>query len=320
VSAAQAGVLLAEIDTIYAVEYAYVSYLYAREQFALAKDVLRQLEKLHDGFKDPGDDQEKQQALAKVEALTLLTEGRQEEALVGMQRALSSLREAVGADCPFRLLLPGQPLFDGCLVDCQQVVDLALSRRPEILQASIGTEVTGLEISAQKSRLLALSVWTFAAGSDIHANPLPAGVFGPGYRPGAVGPEMPVTINGKRCARVEQAEIYNGRAHSVLEKTQNLIRLETEQAFYRWQEASGKLAKFTRGVEKAQASLKLTNPPDARRLTDYLDTARLVTDLRFEVNRAHYDLRLALIALERVTAGGFCAGLDKVPFEQPAKK
>jgi outer membrane protein TolC len=186
------------------------------------------------------------------------------------------------------------------------------------VQASIGAEVPGLEICAQKARSLALSVWTFVAGSDVHANPLSAPVFGPGYRPGAVGPEMPVTINGKRCARVEQAGIYSSRAHSVLEKTQNLIRLETEQAFYRWQEASGKLAKFSRGLEKAQVSLKLTNPPDARRLTDYLDTARLVTDLRFEVNRARYDLRLALITLERATAGGFCAEVATTP-DSPAR-
>jgi outer membrane protein TolC len=304
VQAAQAGVLQAEIDTIYGVQFSYISYLYAAEQSNLVKDVLAQLDKLRDRFKDAKEEPDKQ-ALAKVEALSLLAEGRQQEALVGRERAMSSLREAIGlaGDCP--LVLVEQPLGTGGAVCEQTVVELALARRPEIVQASIGTEVTDLEVCAQRSRLLALSVWTFAAGSDIHANPLPTASFNPGYRPGAIGLEMPVTINGKRGDRVEQARIYNDRAHSVLEKTQNLIRLETEQAFYRWKEASAKVARFQRGWDRAKAALKLTNPPDARRLTDYLDTARLVTDLRFELNRARYELRVALIALERATGGGF---------------
>jgi len=315
IQAAQAGVLQAEIDTIYGVQFSYVSYLYATEQGNLVKDVLAQLDKLRDRFKDAKEDTDKQ-ALAKVEALSLLAEGRQQEALVGKERALSSLREAIGLDGHCPLLLVEQPLGIGGLVCEQKVVELALARRPEIVQASIGTEVTDLEVCAQRSRLLALSVWTFAAGSDIHANPLPTASFNPGYRPGAIGLEMPITINGKRGDRVEQAKIYNGRAHSVLEKTQNLIRLETEQAFYRWKEASAKVARFQRGWDRAKAALELTTPPDARRLTDYLDTARLVTDLRFELNRARYELCVALIALERATAGGFSACL--VPVKEVA--
>jgi hypothetical protein len=49
---------------------------------------------------------------------------------------------------------------------------------------------------------------------------------------------MPVTLNGKRCDRIEHAQIDNGRAASVLDKTRSLIRLETEQAFLRMQAAS----------------------------------------------------------------------------------
>ncbi len=252
--------------------------------------------------------------------------GRQAEAAVGIERALSTLREAIGVE----EILPVQGqtgLPDpAAKPELQSVVQWALTRRPEIIQASIGTEVADLEVCAQRSRLLALTVWTFAAGSDIHVNPLPTPSYGPNYRPGATGPEMPVTINGMRRDRVEQAEIYHGRALSVLEKTKNLIRLETEQSFYRWKEASAKLAKFKDGVEQARKALpdlekEGTVPTSPAALTTFLDTARLLTDLRLELNRARYDMLIALISLERVTAGGFSAGLEKAPFaEEPSVK
>jgi outer membrane protein TolC len=310
VQAAQAGVTQAEIDTTYAVQFAYISYLYALEQDKLARFVASELDKVHEGLSRAGEDQAQRAALAKVEALKLLTEGRQQEAVVGKERALSLLREAIGLgdDCP--LEVAEQSLSESAAADRQQVVQLALARRPEILQASIGTEVTDLEVCAQQSRRFALTVSTFAIGSDIHANPLPAASFSPGYRPGAIGMEMPVTMNGKRSDRVEQAKIYNGRAHSVLEKTRNLIRLETEQAFLRWQESRKKLELFAAGQKKAERSRGLMPPPQPADLTNYLDIARLGTDLRFEINRARYELRIALIALERATAGGFSAGLE----------
>jgi outer membrane protein TolC len=313
VTAAQASVLRAEIDTIYAVQFSFVSYLYAIDQSRLARDVLSQLKKLRAGFENPKEDRDKRLALARVDALTLLADGRQQEALVGKERALSALREAIGlsGDCP--LALAEKPLNYGGAVNEHQVVELALARRPEVILASIGTEVTDLEVCAQRSRLFALSVWTFAAGSDIHANPLPSASFNhPGYRAGAIGLEMPIKMVGKRDDRVEAAKIYNSRAHSVLEKTRNLLRLECEQAFYRWKEANARVDKFLRGWKLLEETFRnLTDPPDARRLTDFLDTARLVTELRFELNRARYEVQVALIALERATAEGFSAGLDK---------
>jgi hypothetical protein len=316
VTVGQASVLQAEIDTTYAVQFAYISYQYAHIQNRLVQDILAQVNRLESEIKKavPAD----AAMHAKVYALRLLVRGRQAEAVVGMERALSSLREAIGLDdCLHVPLLSGLP-HPSAKPDCLAVVQLALTRRPEIIQASIGTEVTDLEISAQRARLLALSVWTFAAGSDLHVNALPTSSFSPGYRPGAVGPEMPVTINGKRNERVDQASIYHGRACDVLEKTRNLIRLETEQAYLRWKEASAKLAEFAAGVEQARKALpdlekEGTIPQNAGQLTSFLDSARLVTDLRLELNRAHYDMLIALIALERATAGGFCPGLDKAP-------
>jgi hypothetical protein len=307
VTAAQASVTSAEIDTRYAVQFAYLTYQYAHVQKVLGDDVRVQLEKLRVSGRP-------KEYLGRIDALLSLAKGRQQEAILGLDRAKSLLAEAVGLDdCPQLVLLPALPEA-GATVDLHQAVDLALARRPEIVQATIGTEVSGLEICAQRSRRFSLSTWTFAAGSDLHANPLPTSSFNPGYRPGAIGMEMPVTLNGKRCNRVEQAEIYNGRALSVLEKTQRLIRLETEQAYLRYVEAREKLAEFRRGVKQARAALDATAPPTTTlALGSYLGTATLLTDLRLEMNRARYEMLVGLIALERATAGGVCAGLENAP-------
>jgi outer membrane protein TolC len=324
VSAAEAVVALAEIDTYYAVQFGYISYSYALWQRNLADDTLGKIEELLKAIKDSDQpDEDKGRMAAKVLAARALVEGRREEAMVGMVRGLSSLREAIGAwDCPHILALP-EWVLPAAPVCCKDVVELALARRPEIHQASLGVEVTDLEICAQRARCMALSVWTFAAGSDIHANPLPPAIIAPGYRPGAVGPEMPVTINGKRCDRAEQAQIYNGRATTVLDKARSLIRLETDQAYLRMVGAAAALARYEQGVAHARKALPtmkelVEKAPTGFSLTptgllNYITTARQLADLRFEVNRTRYELLLARIALERATAGGFCAEVEKAP-------
>ena len=45
---------------------------------------------------------------------------------------------------------------------------------------------------------------------------------------GAVGVEMPATLNGSRCDRVDQAQAYNARAEAVVDKTRGLILLDAE--------------------------------------------------------------------------------------------
>src|SRR5205085_1432778 len=79
---------------------------------------------------------------------------------------------------------------------------------------------------------------TFAAAADIHARQVPQEVRNNEYRPGAVPPEMPTLLAGSRDERVQRAEDLRVRATAVLEVTRNLIVLEAEDAFLRWEEAS----------------------------------------------------------------------------------
>jgi outer membrane protein TolC len=331
--AGQAGVLLAEMNTIYGVQYGFVTYLFARSQQQLADDALNGLGHLDDFLskvvqaleKEPDFETEFLAAdRERVRGMLRLARARREEAVTGAERALSALREAMGLEhgCPIVLaqdrLLDVQPE-----VCCEALVELALSRRPEIVQVSVAEEVHQLEVAAQESRKHALSARTFAAGSDLHSQPLPAGSYGEHYAPGAVGPEMPTLLAGRQCDRVAVAAIYHDRSLSVVEKTRKLIRLEVEQACLRYQGARARLPELEQGVAhamKARTGLReaLTIARGARaRAESFLNTALLASQLRVSANEARYELLLALIALERDTAGAFCAGLDKAPQVAP---
>lgn len=327
--AGQAGVLLAEINTTYAVQYTYVTYLYARTQQKYADDTLQGLQELERQLinniqKEKAEDDPRFIAadLDRAKAMIRLARSRREEASLGSQRALSALREAmgVGADCPLMLandrLLQVDPD-----IDCDEVVKLALDHRPEIVQASIAHQVHELEVAAQGSRINALSVRTFASGSDIHAQPLPAGSYEGDYKPGAVGPEMPISINGRQCDRVIQATIYYERSASMVEKVKRLITLDVQQAYLRYREARGRLAELGAGVVHAansakgfRAAMKTENRRDSRmRAESFLNAALIGSQMRVQENEARYQLLLALIGLERATGGTFCAGLDHAP-------
>jgi outer membrane protein TolC len=323
VIAAQAAAQLAEMDTIYAVQFTYLSYLYARTQEQVARDAVAQLEDFKERTKLPVEAKllDKERDIARIDAFLQLVKAREQEAITGARRALSGLREALGVDAPCLKDLAHDRLFKApASVSCDEMVALALARRPEIVQASIGLEVTDLEVAAQHSRPLALTLRTFAMASDIHANPLPATRIDGEYRPGAIGPEMPVTINGYRADRVEQASIYSGRAHDLLNKTKGLIRLQVEQIFLRFQEANNRMTHLAAAAEHARiAWRKMRNEfrkdPNDLKLTQVLMTAQMATELRVQMNEAHYQVLLGLAGLERATAGGFSAGLEKVPVD-----
>src|SRR5262249_39795549 len=130
-------------------------------------------------------------------------------------------------------------------------VEMALSRRGELIQAANVAQVTALEIDAQAASCFP-ATRTFASVVDIHARPVPQGFHDGFYRPEAVGLEMPVNLGGKRKDRMERAGDFNARAQAVVEKTQKLITLEAESAFFKWQEAAGKITKAKAAAAKAK--------------------------------------------------------------------
>jgi outer membrane protein TolC len=337
--AAEAGLRVAEMNAVYAAQYSYISYLYALSQLQLAEGSLAGLRELLKAVRgavdelgdDPANLEGRENWLLfpadreRVRALIQLVEARRQEALVGSRRALSALREALNLQEECSLSLAHDRLLEVDLeLDCQALVQLALAHRPEIVQVAVAAQATELEVAAQQCRKRGLRVSTFASGTDIHATPLPAGSYTGDYKPGALGPEMPVTINGRQCDRVAIASSYAERSHAVVEKTRNLVRLEVEQAVLRYQEARAKLRDLKKGIgnaEKATAGMRdLLEKPERPRISleSLLGTGLVSSQLRTGANEARYQMLLALVALERATGGAFCAGLDRAPEVPPS--
>jgi hypothetical protein len=192
------------------------------------------------------------------------------------------------------------------------VVQLALDRRGELVQAMVAADVTRLEVDAQGRLRLRAKARTFAAGSDIHAKSVPTGLHNGEYRPGALGIEMPGLVAGSRESRQEQVRGYWARAEAVVDKTRGLIRLEAQDAFENWVEATRKVNQNREAAEEGRELAKRTraNRDSAEiKPEDILQNDVLAGQAMGQYNQALFEQILALANLERITAGGFCAGL-----------
>ena len=345
VEAAEAGVRQAELHTVFGVQFAYVSYLFAIEQEQLVKEVLdekknanltsfhKSVVKVTSKGSKVDTDLKERDALF-LDGVLSYARSKLTEAETGKRRALSALREAVGVASDVPLPLKHQRLLDvKRAVDLRQLSDLALSNRPELLAASINVQVSELEVKAQGSRH-SLSVKTFASGGDLHANPLPAGRYEQEYRPGPIGPEMPTFLSGKKCDRVARATALASRAVSVSDKARALILLEVEQAFHRYEEATAKIAHLSQAAEKLKVAVNGTEDKEdvkgiqgaSKRLIDtkFEEGAKIALDdslkfgqvysqVRVQLNEARYQQLIALITLERATGAAFRADLCGAP-------
>lgn len=319
VSAAQAELMQAQIDTSYAVTRTYFTAIYARLQYDVAADILSKLEFDRADLKrviDSGAKGYDTSMLDRLDIAINLAKAKQLEAEEGMNRALAALREAmgVGLDCSaFQLADMSLPELKVTPDRCE-IVNLALARRGELMQVLLAADIFRLEVDAQGRSYFRTLVRTFATAGDIHAQPVPPGVRNGDYRPGAVGFEMPVSLAGPRNSRVEQACEYSGRADAVVAKTKELIALEAEDGFAKWREASRKAA-FTRDATnkafKYIKQLEEDRQNGAQIKPEDMTTNRLLSvQANVAMNEANYQLILALANLERITAGGFSAGFS----------
>jgi outer membrane protein TolC len=189
-----------------------------------------------------------------------------------------------------------------------ELVSQAVSNRAELEQALTMNRITELEIVAQRRIWFRVETKTFAAGGDIHAKPIPQGVANGEYRPGAIGPEMPVFLFGSRADRVQRAMDFNDRAIAVVDKTENLITLEVEATFLNWKQAKQNVQnlKATPDMAKSVADrVRKRFFDDNASGEEFLRASTLEDQAKGLYNQALFEHALALAALERVTAGGY---------------
>jgi outer membrane protein TolC len=320
VTATRASLMRAEQDTRYAVTRLYFAVLYARAQRKVLEEAEGEMrffrDRVVDGVKK-GDKKDWTESTVDLCNLYLQAlEGRRAEAVRGLRLATAALKEAMGIDADEPVVAADEALFEPkVMVSRREVIDLARSRRSELVQAGIAVEVVRLEGDAQAKTCLPGSVRTFAAGADLHAEPVPAGRHDTEYRPGAVGLEMPTFLTGFRTVRVESARELDVRAGAVADKARGLVTLEAEAAFLRWEEAQRKLGVRRGSAETANRLFKSLGREfrDGKLvLIEYLlFHSVVITQARLAYHEAQFDNLVGLADLERVTAGGLFFDLAK---------
>lgn len=314
INIAGAGLRQAEWETRYAVTRNFYSIQYARLQDGVIVNLQKKLEqalKKAIDLRDLGDPKIKVTQI-DVDILALNVEfvkAKRTETTNGILRAAAALREAlgVGLDYPLQIVAAPLPELEGTL-NKDELVAMALANRGELDQASAALRVTELEVFAQGRVCCKPVVMTFASGSDLHAKEIPQGFNNGNYSPGAIGLEMPVNLVGSRIERMQRAQDLSVRAGAVVDKTQNLIALEVENYYLKWQEAAEKVR-----ILKATPKLSLgiitkveKNFNEGSASAEELLRARAQEDqTQAQLNEARYLQVLALAALERATAGVF---------------
>jgi len=316
VTAATAGLDQVERETTYAVTRTYITVLYARDQERVARAIVERLSATRDAAKRQLDAGAREVTSVDVNRATVylrLAQTKSIQAAQGSRRALAALKEAIGLEQDVQLDVPAGRLPEPQVQPSREgVIASALARRGELIRASIFAQATCLEVEAQASRHLK-RMPTFAAGADIHAVQVAEGIHNGDYRPAGVPPEMPTMLAGERAERVKRAESLQARAGAALEATRSQIALEAEDAFLRWEEAARQVPPAREAADAGDQLAEEVNKDFTAgskiKVEEVVSARVLASQARSQYNEFLYREILALVDLERITAGGFSAGL-----------
>jgi hypothetical protein len=317
VIAAAADVQKLHNEVVHDVTRLYYSVVYARQQEQLADDIVAQLRafvKLSEDLLNsatPGDMNQLKLDMMKIGMARTLK--LQAEANAGVKQAEAALREVMGVqNCGFVFRVKDRELplmAQNVNLTSDHVVEMTLSRRPELALAAAAADAFRLEVYAQGQLRFRRTVPTLGSGSDIHSRLLPTGSRDPGkdYRPEPIPPEMPPQVVGSKEDRVARVLAYSHRADAVYEKARNLMILEAEKTFIDFEKASKQLSAQRTAFNSAKSAMdrireQFDNPkaPKDLLLMAYAQSAEAMSGY---VEAAFYYLQ-TLAALERVTAGG----------------
>jgi outer membrane protein TolC len=319
VTAASAALDQVQRETAYAVTRTYFSVLYARDQERTTRSVVDRLTATRDAAKKALDGGARDVTAVDVNRATVylrLAETRRIESSQGVKRALVALKEAIGLGCDAHIeVAPGGLSEPKARPSLDEVVAAAVQGRPELIRASVFADVVCLEAEAQGTSHHR-QMETFAAGSDIHATQVPQEEHNGEYRPGAVPPEMPTLLAGSRKERVSRAHSFHARALAAVDVTRNLVVLDAESAYLRWEQASLQAKEAREAAETAESNARDLNKDYTAgakvKVDDVVNAWVLASQARAQYNEALYRQILALADLERITAGAFCAKLTEL--------
>lgn len=342
VEIAGAAVTQSELETRYAITRNFFSVQYIRAQQIVIGEVLGNLERGYDRAKAIFDAGELDAKITQIDLDIIkvqigLVSEKKAQADNGYLKALAAVREAMGlgyndpleiaaVDLPqavyevkheklvdkkvkgktekvkeFTYTYPALYKFDK-----KELIASALANRPELVQANSANQVAQLEICAQ-SALRGLQTDTFARFSDIHVAQIPPSLNNGEYRPGGFAPEYPTAFGGRKADRVQRARDLRDRMTAVLDKAHNLVSLDVEVQYLKWQEAVEDIHHLRKIYDLAQSLPGKVEKIAGKDLTGpaIIQANVMAVMVRTSLNEAMHNHALALAGLERATAGSF---------------
>jgi outer membrane protein TolC len=317
VAAAAANLAQVQVDVDCSVARMYFSVLYARDQKKVADQIVLRLKAVVANGetllgKEGAPKDLSPLAISKAKGILSQVEDKLDEATSGEKLAVAGLREAMGVGPDFVIVIPEGKLPGPITgVNRDHIIRLAISMRGEVGQAENGRCVTRLEVEAQAATRRVKRPTAGMVG-DMHAKPVPTGSFGDEYKPGAIGLDFPSLFVGPRDVRIERACELSQRADAVVDKARNLVALEGEHAFLRWEKAAARVARNAKAAADTETNAKraLSALESGLEISyrDVLEMMVLNAQIQASLNEARYIHAVALTELERVTAGAFAAG------------
>jgi outer membrane protein TolC len=292
----------------------YFTYVYATQQEQTAAEIVEQLDSFYEiarqflklGLDDPKA-KVNEFSLGEIDAVISEVRELREEASTGRKTAYYALKEAMGVPPEYELTLADKELpVMGGTIDQDTVVNLVVARRAELVQSAVLVDVTRLEVSAQQKLSRRIRANTFASGTDLHARTIPVAVRNGEYRPGAISPEMPTEIVGSVEDRVARMTQHLRVHEAAYEKAVGLVKLEAINAFLKWEQATRRVKDTFEAHERAQALVEKARAAAQTKMEPELlvRTESLASKAQARYVTAVKDQIFALVALERVTAGG----------------
>jgi outer membrane protein TolC len=315
IESAGADVGKSKQQTIFEVSQAYYGILLSQALVRVTEDSagqFRAIERLAQSSLDRGIESVTTADVARIRALRMLAENQKVEFRRAVDLAYAALRQAMGLDLVTPLALAEERLeYRPVAIELPDILEQALTRRPEVIKAGIGVRNAVLQEKL--------------AAAQFHPN---VGLFGSlntisGVRtfpnPGddetwalGVSAELPLYAGGRRLAERRQAREQYQQANEVLKLVQDLVTLEVQKVHLEYQEMAQRLPLAESAVRDAQATQKsyqdqyagnLIADKDMPKYFENLETTRLLLSLALaQYNQQLYAYNLALAKIRLVTA------------------
>jgi len=295
----RAGVGAITLDFVSAVQLRYYDVLRreaelrnAREDFALADQIRARVEVRVSTGESPRYEQ------IRAEAEWLNAMRATQAATLRVQQSKAELRRAVGPALPGNFALDGDidtPL--GAAAEppaLDRMRTQLLDRHPELVAARAAVRSAESRLDYERSLRL--------PGLAIRGNVLRA----PDISTNQIGLAVSIPLFDRRDGPIAAAQSELARARALLAARELDLDQALQVAWQQWRIASGQVSAYEAGiVRQAEAALRVAEAAyryGERGILEYLDAQRAYRLARNDLSAARYDLRAALVELERLQA------------------